>query len=259
MIRLLSYNIRHALGLDGRIAPERIAAVIAACKPDIVALQEVDVGRARTRGLDQAEEIARRLRMDQHFHPALHVDGERYGDAILTAHPSRLVRAAGLPGHPRRLGLEPRGALWVEVAVGGRRLQVFNTHLGLTSGERLAQVAALLGPDWLGNPACRDPVVLMGDLNATPWSRAYRRLAGRLSDARRLSPTARARSGATFPTRLPLLRIDHVFVGPGIAVGRMEPIGGGLARIASDHRPLCVEIALAPAAAQAEREAEAAG
>ncbi|GJD77803.1 endonuclease [Methylobacterium gregans] len=259
MIRLLSYNIRHALGLDGRIAPERIAAVVAACEPDIVALQEVDVGRARTGGLDQAEEIARLLRMDQHFHPALHIEGERYGDAILTAHPSRLVRAAGLPGHPRRLGLEPRGALWVEVAVGGRRLQVLNTHLGLTSGERLAQVAALLGPDWLGNPACRDPVVLMGDLNATPWSRAYRRLAGRLTDARRLAGPGGARSGATFPTRLPLLRIDHVFVSAGIGVARMEPVGEGLARIASDHRPLRVEILLDPVAAGAERVAEEAG
>ncbi|AWN36743.1 endonuclease/exonuclease/phosphatase family protein [Methylobacterium radiodurans] len=256
MIRLLSYNIRHGLGLDGRIAPERIAAVIGALAPDIVALQEVDVGRRRTDGRDQAEVIATALRMEQHFHPALHVEGERYGDAILTPHPSRLVRAAALPGHPRRLGLEPRGALWVEVTVGGRRLQVFNTHLGLTGGERLAQVAALLGPDWLGSPACRDPVVLLGDLNATPWSRAYRRLAGRLTDARRLSGERRARSGATFPARLPLLRIDHVFVGPGIAVERMGPAGGALARLASDHRPLLAEIVLAPVAAAQERQAE---
>ncbi len=198
MIRLLSYNIRHALGLDGRVAPERIAAVIADLAPDVVALQEVDVGRARTGGHDQAAVIARALRMDHHFHPALHAEGERYGDAILTPHPARLVRAGALPGHPRRLGLEPRGALWVEVALGGRRLQVLNTHLGLTGGERLAQVEALLGPDWLGNPACREPAVLLGDLNATPWSRSYRRLAGRLADARRLSQTGRTRSGATF-------------------------------------------------------------
>lgn len=260
MIRLLSYNIRHALGLDGRIAPERIAAVIADLAPDIVALQEVDVGRARTGGDDQAAVIARALRMDHHFHPALHVEGERYGDAILTPHPSRLVRAAALPGHPRRLGLEPRGALWVEVAVAGRRLQVLNTHLGLTGGERLTQVDALLGPDWLGNPDCRDPVVLLGDLNATPWSRAYRLLAGRLTDARRISGAGRARSGATFPTRLPFLRIDHVFVGPGIGVGRMEPVGGRLARVASDHRPLLAEIALEPAeAAPKRREAVASG
>ena len=259
MIRLLSYNIRHALGLDGRVAPERIAAVIADLAPDVVALQEVDVGRARTGGHDQAAVIARALRMDHHFHPALHAEGERYGDAILTPHPARLVRAGALPGHPRRLGLEPRGALWVEVALGGRRLQVLNTHLGLTGGERLAQVEALLGPDWLGNPACREPAVLLGDLNATPWSRSYRRLAGRLADARRLSQTGRTRSGATFPTRLPLLRIDHAFVSSGIRVGRMGPVGGGLARVASDHRPLLVEIALDPAVGEPARRAEAAG
>src|SRR4051812_26266939 len=47
LIRLLTYNIRHCLGTDGQMAPERIAEVIASCEADVIALQEVDVGRAR--------------------------------------------------------------------------------------------------------------------------------------------------------------------------------------------------------------------
>lgn len=240
MIRCLTYNIRHARGLDGRVAPERIAAVVAACDPDVVALQEVDCGRVRTGGLDQAAEIARILGMRHHFHPALETEGELYGDAILTRLPSRLVKAGPLPGHPRRPYLEARGALWVEVEAGVQRLQVINTHLGLSGRERIVQAEALLGPDWLGHPACRAPLVLLGDLNATPWSRAYRRLAARLTDARHLAADRTGR--ATFPTRWPALRLDHVFVGAGVGVARLAVIRGGLTGIASDHLPLLAEI-----------------
>ncbi|MCP1550165.1 MULTISPECIES: endonuclease/exonuclease/phosphatase family protein [Methylorubrum] len=246
-LRLLTYNVRHCRGTDGRVAPERVARVIAACAPDIVALQEVDVGRKRTGGLDQAEEIARLVGMFAHFHPALHIEEERYGDALLTHLPSRLRRAGPLPGLLRRPGLEPRGALWIEVTAGAGRLQVLTTHFGLLGAERVAQAEALLGPDWLGGPACDAPAVLLGDFNATGWSRAYRRLSGRLTDARRLTGERRwRRGGATFPSRFPLLRIDHVFVSERVTVERVAVVDTPLARKASDHRPLLAEIRIEP-------------
>lgn len=235
-MRLLSYNIRHGRGTDGRVDLERVARAIRTSRADIVALQEVDLGRARTGGVDQAGALARHLGMRAHFHAALEVETERYGDAILTTHPSRLVRAGGLPGLAGRPGLEPRGALWVEVACDGHRLQVLNTHLGLAAAERSAQLAALLGPDWLAAASAAGPVVLAGDFNATPWSRAYRQLTAQLSDARAV---ARSRVGrATFPSRCPVLRLDHVFVGPGLRVDQVAVLRDGAARCASDHRPL---------------------
>lgn len=242
MLRVLTYNVRRCLGADGRLAPERIAAVIAACRPDVVALQELDVGRARSGGIDQAQAIAGHLGMRSHFHPAMRVMEELYGDAILTALPSRLVRAAALPG---REGLEPRGALWASVTVGAGEVQVVTTHLGLGRREREAQVDALLGPGFLGDPACRDPVVLLGDFNALPGSGVHRRLAARLPDAQ----PARAWMRPTFPARLPLLRIDHVFVSRGVAVQGVRTLGGRLARVASDHLPLVADLDLAPSVA----------
>jgi len=245
-VRLLTYNIRHCRGTDGRVAPERIAAVIAATGADIVALQEVDVGRARTDGLDQADELARLLGMTPHFHPALHIEEERYGDAILTRLPSRLRRAGPLPGPlpglVRRPKLEPRGALWAEIEIGAARLQVLNTHLGLLGAERIAQAESLLGPDWLADPACRAPTVLVGDFNATGWTRAYRRLARHLTDARRVA--ARIEGRASFPSRFPLLRLDRVFVGAGVTVERLAVVDGPLPRRASDHLPVLAEIRL---------------
>ena len=58
MLRILSYNVHRCLGIDGQLSPARIAEVIASCEADIVALQEIDVKRARTRGVDQAQAIA---------------------------------------------------------------------------------------------------------------------------------------------------------------------------------------------------------
>src|SRR4051794_7462009 len=120
MIRILTYNVHSCRGLDGRVSPGRIAEVIAAARADIVALQELDVGRARSGGLDQAQAIARELGIDVHFHPARQVEGERYGDAILSALPFRLVKAGPLPEPPRRPPFfETRGALWVSVELAG--------------------------------------------------------------------------------------------------------------------------------------------
>jgi endonuclease/exonuclease/phosphatase family metal-dependent hydrolase len=61
--RILSYNAHSCLGMDGSLSPQRIARVIAPCQPDIVCLEELDVGRVRTQGVDQAHAIARELGM----------------------------------------------------------------------------------------------------------------------------------------------------------------------------------------------------
>ncbi len=236
-LRIMTYNVHSCIGMDGKLSPERIARIIARYSPDVVALQELDVGRARTEGLDQAHLIARLLAMDFHFHPAMHLEEERYGDAILTHLPMRLVKAAALPGPPR---LEPRGALWTAIDLQGSELHLINTHLGLLGNERLLQIEALLGPDWLGHPDCTSPVVLCGDLNALPSSRACRRLSTRLNDAQAALEGRRPKQ--TFFGRFPTARIDHIFADPSIEVRDIEVPDTELTRVASDHLPLIVEL-----------------
>jgi endonuclease/exonuclease/phosphatase family metal-dependent hydrolase len=237
--RVLTYNVHRCVGVDGLLSPQRISQVIASCQPDIVALQELDVRRSRTGGIDQAHWIGGQLGMGVHFHPAMGTTNELYGDAILTALPSRLIKAGVLPTHPSRRRLEPRGALWVSVALDHAEVQLLNTHLGLNRHERLAHVEALLGPEWLGNNPCRSPVIVLGDFNALPGSRGYARLASRLRDAQQLSPSDRPR--ATFPAPLPLLRVDHVFVSRFVEVLEVRTLRHSMARAASDHLPLCVD------------------
>jgi endonuclease/exonuclease/phosphatase family metal-dependent hydrolase len=239
-LRVMTYNVHSCIGMDGKLAPERIARVIARYAPDVVALQELDVGRARTEGMDQAHLIARYLEMDFHFHPAMYIEEERYGDAILTHLPMRLVKAGALPGLPDKPRIEPRGALWVTIKLDGTEHQVMNTHLGLLPRERRVQAEALLGPDWLGHPECRGPVVLCGDFNALPSSPVCRRLRTRLHDAQ--TELGNHRPRRTFYGRFPIARIDHVFVDPATDVLDIEVPDTELARVASDHLPLIAEL-----------------
>lgn len=255
--RVLTYNVHRCVGVDGLLSPQRISRVIASCQPDIVALQELDVRRSRTGGIDQAQWIGRQLGMDVHFHPAMGTTNELYGDAILTALPSRLIKADVLPKLPSRRRLEPRGALWVSIALDHVEVQLLNTHLGLNCRERLVHVETLLGPEWLGNNPYHEPVIVLGDFNALPGSRVYTRLASRLRDAQRLSPSDWPR--ATFPSRLPLLRIDHVFVSRFVEVLAVRTLLQSAARIASDHLPLCIDFRVVSSADQAPHRARESG
>jgi len=236
----MTYNVRRCVGTDRRLDVGRVAAVIAQRQPDIVALQELDVCRQRTGVIDQAHAIAQRLGMHFHFNAAFTVEEEHYGDAVLTAAPHRVIKAGPLPGLKGIRGLEPRGALWLELELDGRKLQVLNTHLGLVPHEQRAQALALAGADWTGGRETSDPpLILVGDFNATPHAQAYRTLAARFTDARRQAPGPGLTP--TFPSRLPMLAIDHVFLDGPVRATRAETASGPLARAASDHLPLVVD------------------
>jgi endonuclease/exonuclease/phosphatase family metal-dependent hydrolase len=253
-LRLLTYNVHRCVGTDRKLDVERVAEVIAAENADVVALQELDVRRARTKGVDQAHRLAELLKMRSHFHPAMTVEEELYGDAILTALPETKIKADGLPLYPRIPGLEPRGAIWISVDVGGTPVQIINTHLGLVPQEQKRQAAALLGEGWITHEDWKAPGILLGDFNATPYSATYRLLKAALRDAQTQSPTWRQAPTATFPSSFPFMRIDHVFLTKGLeTVGVRSPYGA-LARTASDHLPLVVDLEISPAGAPAAPE-----
>jgi endonuclease/exonuclease/phosphatase family metal-dependent hydrolase len=239
-VRLMTYNVRRCLGLGGRPSPERVAGVIARFDPDVVCLQELDVGRFRTGRADQPGQIARALRMDAQFHGAVRVAEEQFGTAVLSRLPMRKVRSAPLP---TLLGmrLEPRAALWVELRAGGKLVHVINVHLGLTRGEREVQTDMLLGEEWLGHPECRAPRILCGDLNMTPRARAFRRI-------ERVLRAAEAPEGArrfrTWPSLLPLVPLDHVFGSSDLKPRGVEVPRDGAVRLASDHLPVIVDYEL---------------
>ncbi len=247
LCRILTYNVHGCVGLDTVHDPERVARVIARHDPDVVCLQELDIERPRTAGIDQAAEIAERLGMGVHF-VATHVAAsERSGNAVLTRHPSSVLGAGPLPALRPFAGREaraPRGALAVQIDLDGRWVHVVATHLGLQPFERRRQVRALVGEEWLGALDPAVPTVLCGDLNGFAWWPELRPLRRRFGDAQRVLDGHRPR--ATFAGRWPLWRIDHVFVDRRIEVTRVVVPGDPASRVASDHRPLVVDLRLPP-------------
>jgi len=237
---LMTYNVHSCVGTDRKTSPERIAGVIAHYSPDIVALQELDVELFRSGMIDQAKEIADRLNMHFHFHPSFRLEKGYFGNAILSRYPMRLVKADGLPAFRHRQLLEKRGAIWTEAQVDGVKINLINTHLGLNRKERQEQIDMLLGPEWMSNPACRIPVLLCGDLNASPLSGVYRKIKTKLHDVQKRINGSRPQS--TWPSRFPLMRIDHIFVSSDIVVTETSVPRTTLTQSASDHLPLVAHI-----------------
>jgi endonuclease/exonuclease/phosphatase family metal-dependent hydrolase len=241
--RLVTYNVHGCRGMDGRFSVERITRVLARTRPDVVCLQELDQSRRRSGGFDQAHEIANRLAKSYRFHAVSELDDGRFGNAVLCSHPMRLVEAGPLPALDTMLSLEPRGVLWVEVDAHGARFQVLNTHLSILERERRLQVEELL--TWVERARRHGPVVLAGDLNATGDSWVARRLSTGLHDlVEREAGSRDASPPRTWSSRVPLRRIDHVFASDDVRAARVEVPRSRLARVASDHLPVIVEMDL---------------
>lgn len=256
-VRIMTYNVHSCRGMDGRISHERIADVIERYDPDVVALQELDLGRHRSGGVDQTRAIAEQVDMESHFHPALRIAEEEYGDAILSKHSLKVRHAGDLPSPPRKFIDETRGALWVSVLIGEREIQVINTHFGLGRTERRLQAEALLGEEWLGAAlASSTPVIVCGDFNSPNGGVVHGMFTSRLRDAQLSAPSARTRR--TFATTFPFICLDYVFLSDGIDVVAAEVPRTPLTRAASDHFPLIVDLALIPATAH-EAAAHSAG
>lgn len=247
-LRLLTYNTHSCSGMDGRISPRRIARVIGSYAPDLVALQELDLGRRRSRAEDQARMIAEETGLHHEFCPTVTVEGEHYGHAVLSRWPLEVVRRGFLPANPKSWWPEPRAALWVRVVLGARRLNLITTHLGLDPEERRLQMVALVGPDWLGAIPEGEEVIICGDMNATAGSPAYRLAAARLRDAQAsLHGHAPLK---TFSSTQPFARLDHVFASASCVVERVLVPRNRLTRVASDHLPLIVDYAIGPGGAE---------
>jgi len=221
----MSYNIRNGRGADGRVDLERIAAVIRAFSPDVVALQEVDDGRERSGRADQASELAERLEMRAEYCACVERGRERYGIATLTKLPVIETHQHALPIHAHRRS-EPRRALVTRLAWpdAGTTTAMVNTHLSIVRAERPGQIAAI------DEMVTDTDLIVAGDLNCTPWSRALRPLHRRMRSA-----TGRARS---WPARAPLVPIDHILIAGPLNVVEAGSWKRGDARIASDHLPV---------------------
>lgn len=219
-LRVLTYNIHHGEGVDGKLDLERIAAVINAAKPDLVALQEVDRRTRRTGGVDQAVELARLTGMHHVYGAAMPYQGGEYGQAVLSRFPISQHRVHFLP---QRTGREPRIALEAQVL----GLAFVGTHLDHQIEDIRVRQAAELQSLFGSRTA---PVVLVGDFNARPTNATMRVFSDWL-DAAANNPQN------TIPATNPRARIDYILLNPKNAWEVLETRVIEES-VASDHRPV---------------------
>lgn len=227
-LRVLSYNIHHAEGVDGRLDVERIAGVIRSVSPDLVALQEVEQNTRRTKMVDQTAELGRLTNMKSLFAKNIDFQGGGYGNAVLSRFPIKASRNLTLPNHDQG---EQRGAVFVDLEIEGRDelLTFICTHLDHrpNESERLASADAIRQEI---NSMESRPMILAGDLNATPESAV-------LISFRKDWMISNDDPLPTIPVDKPKRQIDYVLVRPAQRWKVIETRVLDEA-IASDHRAI---------------------
>jgi endonuclease/exonuclease/phosphatase family metal-dependent hydrolase len=231
--RVMTYNIHHGEGTDGKVDLERIAALIKSERADIIALQEVDRGVARSGRRDLVAELARLTGMNGRFEKNIDHQGGEYGNAILTRFPILEEKNAHYPMLRQR---EQRGLICTVLDVDGERMLFMNTHMDYRSvdAERLANVAQI---KQTLNEFPGLPVIFCGDFNDTPGGRTYKLLSGFLTDAWKMVGRG---NGFTFSSASPVKRIDHMWISKDVHPAKAWILQSE----ASDHLPMLAEFSL---------------
>ena len=225
-LRLMTYNIKNANGMDNVCNFQRIANVINNACPDVVAIQEVDSMTNRSNRKYVLGEIAERTQMNAYFAPAIDYDGGKYGIGLLSKRVPVRLKALPLPGRE-----EARALLMAEF----EDYIYCCTHLSLTEEDRMASLKMI--KEFAS--ACKKKFFLAGDMNAEPESEFSKDLQ---KDFRILSNPKQH----TFPSPAPTKTIDYIVASKenagGFAVTSAQVLDEP---VASDHRPLVVNLRMA--------------
>jgi len=242
-LRVMTFNIHHGAGTDGRLDLLRIARVVEDADVDVVGLQEVDRHfGARSDFVDQASWLARELNMHVVYGANLDLDPRtpdeprrQYGTAILSEAPILEWDNTYLP----RFGShEQRGLLRARINVRGVPVQVYNTHLQHDdAAERRVQAQAIR--QLIGVPD--DSVILLGDLNATPQAPEIRTLVENLVDVWKAVGVG---AGYTYTSENPTRRIDYVMQSADVVARTIAVLTSPSTADASDHLPVVADVAL---------------
>jgi endonuclease/exonuclease/phosphatase family metal-dependent hydrolase len=228
---IASYNVHKCVGVDRRFDPGRIANVIAEIDADLIAIQEADKRFGERSGLLDLDMLERDCGLVPVPISALSSTGHGW-------HGNMIMIRKGAVSRVRQLklpGVEPRGALVVNLDFPDGKLRLVAAHFGLLKRSREQQALTILASVAEEEDM---PTLLVGDLNE--WR------VGRRSSLSRLQPTFDPAAGAvpSFPSRFPILALDRALGHPHDLVTAVEAHDTPLARMASDHLPIKAHIDL---------------
>lgn len=225
-LRMMSYNVRNAIGLDRATNYQRVANVINNAHPDVVAIQELDSVTARSNRTDVLNELALRTQMYSCFAPAIEYDGGKYGIGLLSKEKPLRFQSLSLPGSE-----EKRALLIAE----------FNeyiyccVHLSLTEEDRMKSIEIIKAEA----SKAGKPFFIAGDFNASPESEC-------IKEMQKAFQLLSHPKQATFPANQPTDVIDYIMAYKATTkdyiVTSAQVINEPLA---SDHRPLLTEVRFA--------------
>ncbi len=225
-IRVASYNIRKSIGRDYRRDPARVLRVLDRIGADIIALQEADRRFGR-----RASSIPKDMLAANGF-CAVELTARPdsigwHGNAILLRRDMDILdqRILDLPG------LEPRGAVSVDLSMNGKALRVVGVHLGLLKRNRRQQLTKI--KDFLDRLTLL-PTVILGDFNE--WGRVGQNLTALQPKFDVLTP------GRSFPSGRPLAGLDKIAISKEIKLLASGVQACDTAQIASDHLPIWADI-----------------
>jgi endonuclease/exonuclease/phosphatase family metal-dependent hydrolase len=231
-VRVATYNIHRARGLDGRTRLERIAAVLAAIDADVVALQEV-VGASPLKP-GQAAELGAALGMGWVMAPTRHLRTALFGNVVLSKFPVRQHVQYDLTWKT----CEHRGVQRVDLQIDEATLHFYNVHLGTSLLERRHQAARLA--TLVHDKRVTGPKIVLGDFNE--WARhlgATDILAQRLQS---IDLSKHLRRRRTYPGFFPVLHLDHIYYEGKVDVMKVTLPRDRMALMASDHLPLVADL-----------------
>ncbi|MDA5094297.1 endonuclease/exonuclease/phosphatase family protein [Aliiroseovarius sp. KMU-50] len=220
----MTYNIRKAIGLDRRRDPHRVMEAICQADADVVVLQEAD----RRLGQRKAALPFQLIEDESDYEVApLAANGVSlgsHGNAILVRRGVKMAR-------PERIslpGLEPRGAVSIEIAGG---LRVVGCHLGLMRRYRHQQMRRLAEALEQGTL----PTVILGDFNEWSHHRGFEPM-DREFDIHDF--------GKSYHASRPVAALDRLIISPGVEILEGHVVMTPLTRIASDHLPVWARISV---------------
>lgn len=230
-LRVMTYNIRHGLGLDRVLKLERIAAVINDFDPDVVVLNEVDMGTARSNGLRDMDRLAELTGLHGYFGRSIDFDGGEYGNGLLSRQP--ISGELQVWDISNEMSNEDRSVFRAVIPTPDDTLQVFGTHLGLDEAERVLQVRFL--DSLLVAYGGSFPTILAGDFNFQDQSEEYEIITRRLPDTYAFLGLHTVK---TYPVPAPEKRIDFIFASLDWSGLQAVPPHIAVVDTASDHYPL---------------------
>ena len=249
-LRILCYNIHYGQGNDGVYDIPRLAEVINAAQPDLVALQEIDVHVERSGRLHELRILADETGMAARFGPTQHYQGGLFGNGFLSKLPYLDVHIQPLPytESTPELTTYPRAAVAAVLeAPGGNKLRFVSTHFQHNVEEdRINEAKAINrhfanddpSADTMGADAAALPTILAGDLNAKPGSDPITELQKKWTFAME-DPAA-----PSAPSKDPRSRIDYILhrTADPITIVEHEVIDEPMA---SDHCPVFAVVEIA--------------